>query len=197
MPPMTHTVSRNHHLIFHSHKPPLHLTHTSHPSAGADWPLVASEGLDHGWTIVGFMCCCRLTHHTLCSPLGSTCSVLIFCTSMSWCQGKFLQLPGRGEDPSRRREQRWRSNEQHHEPAAGVRAVKMPLQRLFYAAPCWGPVESRAYSCKYKDASKRCAWWCRILKLPLCTCVPCLFSADCSSSGMRNPTQRQFFKVLP
>lgn len=68
---MTHTVSRKLHLTFHSHKPPLHLTHTSHPSAVADWLLVVSEKLDRSWTIVGFMCCCRLTHHMLCSPLGA------------------------------------------------------------------------------------------------------------------------------
>lgn len=148
---MTHTVSRKLHLTFHSHKPPLHLTHTGHPSAVADWLLVVSERLDHSWTIVGFMCCCRLTHHMLCSPLGAL--ALIFCTSMNWCQGKFLQLPGRSEDPSRRREQWWWSNKQHHESTARVKAMKKPLESLFYAVTCWGPVESRAYSCKYKNAS--------------------------------------------
>jgi len=29
----------------------------------------------------------------------------------------------------------------------------LPVQSLFHTAPCWGPTESRAYSCQYETSS--------------------------------------------
>lgn len=66
MQSMPHTVSRNTTLFF----TPMSLLYISRtPAIPMQWQTGLC--LDHGWTMLGLVCCCRLTHHMLCSPLGA------------------------------------------------------------------------------------------------------------------------------